>query len=701
MGRIKKTGWSGKSLWLLGGVLLASNSILSYSSLPPWSKLLIFCFGILIPLIAFILKTPPEKGAMVTEGRSFSDWRSSWIWAVLIGLALFLRFYRITDFHLWPTGDEGLHGFLAIDLVQNPRWQFFYTVGQHPPLLIWFLAFFFKFFTSPLFNLWFLPAVFSVLAVLAGFAVSRLFFSSSFSLVFTGLLAFSFWPLYFGRFCIQGVFIPFWELVCFLLLVYAIKSKNPQERDRWLLALGFWTGLGSLTYTSWLVVLFALTVTVFVLFFKKSIRSFYLYLAGLGAACLPFVLSAFSPGSGFGNHMISSTISSHFFTLRQQALNSISYLTSLFWGCGQAGASYGPVWGGMLNPVLAACFQIGLLELFLHRRDGFARWTAFFLGAGLLPGLLTADYVGFNRVIQVMPFLILVAAIGLQRLFLSLKPGKGRIGAALILGLSSFALDLNHLVLAQKAGAGAALSDDNLAAYRLLDSARSQLGPGLLFTDFLPLSHNHSLNVGTYWFNAALNPKLDPAQSRWAGVITNVHYQHYLAGRFPKSQWFWIDQNSPGNDGGLTVGIIPLTAENQALFQLWMKAHAIFHDLNVQAENIQNQKDLYIQAEMDFPKYDSLMGQDPFLESTYDEWISQYHYGTGYLKNIEAIRRAIQKGYPTACLYCELGNFYWAEGHFPEARDAYRTALAQKPNYTVAADLVRYMDKLISEKPEQ
>jgi hypothetical protein len=691
-----------KSIWFLWGLLAASNAILAYSPLSLTAKLYVLFFGLLIPLIVFGWASRPSKGGIVTERESFSDLKNPWLWAGLIALMVFLRFFRLTNFHVWPTGDEGLHRFLAIDLVRNPRWQFFYTVGEHPPLLIWSLAWFFKFFNSPFFNLWFLPAVFSVFTVLAGFGVSRLFFSRSFSLIFTGLLAFSFWPLYFGRFCHQGLFIPFWELSCFWLLIYALKSPHPQNRGRWLLALGLWAGLGSLTFTAWLAVLFALTAAVFFLFFKKSPEAFLFYLAGLFAACLPFILSALS--AGYGRHLIDASQSSHFFTPGHQAVTALSYLTSLFWGSYQVGTSYGPLWGGMLNPVLSASFLVGLVELFLRQREGFARWVLFFSFISLLPGLFTADYVELNRVIQVMPFLILITAIGLQKLFLSLKPGTGRIAGAVLLGLSSFFLDMNHLLKPLKdagfanQGLSQAVLDDNEKAYTVLDSARSQLGPGLIYADFLLLSHNHSLSVTTYWFNAALNRNLDPSQARWAGVITNIHYQHYLARRFPKARWFWIDQNDPGEDGGLTVGVIPVDDGNRAVFQKWTRAHDVFHDLNIQAENILNQKKLYRQAELDLSKNEAFMGSDPFLESCYDEWEAQYHYDGGFGPNIAAIQRALQKGYPTAHLYCKLGNFYYVEGRLKDARDAYAMAMKQNPDYTIAAQTEKSVDELLSRK---
>ena len=684
---------------ILFPLLLTANSLLSYSHWPLWAKSCVFLAGILLPLVVFSSRPVFENKKMAAYGESFSVPKDKWIWAGLIGLALYLRFFKLTDFHAWPTGDESLHGFLAIDLVRNPRWQFFYTVGEHPPLLIWGVAFLFKFFKSPGFNLWFLPAVFSALTVPVGYLAVRSFFSKSLSVIYTGLLSFTFWPLYFGRFCHQSVFIPFWEMTCLLLLSRALQTREPKRRNSRLLIFGFWTGLGSLTFTAWLVVMVILTAVVFRLFFKKSLKPFFVYSLGLFAGFLPFLVSAFK--YGYGGHLLDASEASHWFSLDHQILTSVSYVTSVFWGSLQSGASYGPVWGGMLNPLLSTVFFIGLLEMYFHRRDGFARWLTVSILVGFLPGLLTADYVEFNRVLQVMPALLFVTALGFQRLLLEWKGRPWRWGLVLLLTLGSFSLDLNHLLMPVfdfsfshfrfKRG----VLDENAKAFGILKETEDHMGPGLIFTDFLLLSHNHSLSVMTYPFNAALNPKLDPARAAWAGVVANVHYGPYLAKRFPRSRWVWLDRNTAQDDGGMAVGIIPINDDNRDTFRKWNQAHEIFHGLSVQAENILNNKTEYQRAESELPVYSSLMSRDPFLECCFDEWSAQYHYGKSYEKNIEAIQRAIQKGYPAAHLFYKLGGFYWLNGQYREAKDAYEEAANQRPNFTAASQAAKNMEEWI------
>jgi hypothetical protein len=63
-----------------------------------------------------------------------------------------------------------------------------------------------------------------------------------------------------------------------------------------------------------------------------------------------------------------------------------------------------------------------------------------------------------------------------------------------------------------------------------------------------------------------------------------------------------------------------------------------------------------------------------------------------------AIQRALQKGYPTAHLYCKLGNFYYVEGDLRDARDAYAMAMKKNPDYTIAAQTEKSVDELLLKK---
>ncbi len=686
--------------WFFFFVFFMANYFLSYESLSYTAKGWIVVLGLILPgLILTVLNTKEQNiDLLYTEnGKAYS---SKWFLLSVALPGVFLRFFHLTNFYLWPTGDEALHGFLAIPLSVQWNWQFFYTVGEHPPLLIWSLVPFFKYFDSPFFNIWFLPAFFSSIAFLAGYWASRELFSKSFSWLFSFLLGFSFWPLYFGRFCHQGLFIPFWEMFGFGLLAVFLKSQKESRKITLAFALGLWIGLGSLTFTAWAVVilLFSLIVTFKGWYGRQSALVYPLsYGIGLLLGLCPFIIAAVH--TGYGNHLIDTSAASHYFSTAHQWITHLSYLTCLFWGPIEQGASYGPVWGGILNPILSSCFFMGAIELVRRRKEKTTFWifAAFFIL--LLPGLLSSDYVEFNRVIQVMPILLLITALGIQRLVSDLPNEKKWVLIALL--FCSFLFDINHLLKPAVDGPVWRLdfkkesTDENYRAYQIFESEYFENGPGLIYSDFVPLTHGHTVHVMTYHFNAALNPNFKEVQPKWAGLMVNVHYQSFLEKRFPGSVWKNVSIATEGQ-GGSVVGIIPINSTNHATFTRWNQVHQYFYQQNLLAENMYNDPKLYRSVLEHFSEGYPLMKGDPFLESCFGEWVTQFHWGADHQQNILLMKRALQNGYPSAHLYFKLGEYLFLDNRLPEAKTAFELAVSCHPNQTEAGDWLQTTNQMMA-----
>jgi 4-amino-4-deoxy-L-arabinose transferase-like glycosyltransferase len=680
--------------WFFFVVFVVSNGFLAYSSLPYQLKIWIFLAGILLPLVLYararvLHKIDLEKNS---SNPIISD-PPIGIYLVLLGIGLFLRFFKLTDLHLWPTGDEGLQGFFAIELVKKWDWRFFYTSGQHPPLLIWILKIFFQLFRNPFFNLWFPPALLSSLTLIFGYFVSRVFFSKSASFIFFLLLAFSFWPLDFGRFCVQGALVPFFELFCFYFLGRFLSESKPSFRKTWSAILGISLGLGCLTFTSWVtvIVFVVLGVIAHAHTWRQNSREYFLFFAAsffIGFS--PWLIAV--SREGFGGYLFGVSFFSGFFTWKQQFLTSLSNFTSLFWGPFQIEAGYGPTWGGVLNPLLGGCFFFGMAELYRMRQKPIARALAFAFCLFLLPGFLAADHVEMFRIIPVMPILLMIVVFGVWRLLLSVSFNRRLLWLTLLIG-SSFCIDFYHFLKPQLVGTGSevefkkSVEDESFEAFQLLKGVDEHQGPGLIFTEFLLLSRGHNLRVAVYPFNAADNPRINPDQATWASVIVNAHYGYFLAKRFPKSQWRRI---AAGNqeDGGLAVGIIPLGKKDRWVMLHWLRAQDYVHRLGVQSENMMNNQEFYQSVVKKLLDGYPLMEGDPFLESIYGEWIAQYHYTHGLERNVSALQRAVKKGYPAANLYYKLGNFLLLNRQFPEAHQAYLVAAGCNPNYTNAQEIL-------------
>src|SRR6185295_1821727 len=167
-----------------------------------------------------------------------------------LATGIFLRFYKLDSIFGWPTGDEGWDGTLALELSRHWTWRFFFTTGQSPPLPVWAATGLMKLGFSPFFSLWFPSALASTATLVLGYVAARQFFSKSFSLVCGSLLALSFWPLLTARIAQPGIWLPLWACACFYLLGRFLKSA-PEKEGREAALLGFVTGLGPLTFSSW------------------------------------------------------------------------------------------------------------------------------------------------------------------------------------------------------------------------------------------------------------------------------------------------------------------------------------------------------------------------------------------------------------------------------------------------------------------
>ncbi len=169
----------------------------------------------------------------------------------------------------------------------------------------------------------------------------------------------------------------------FSLLSRWIKSSTEPKQLLWPSLFGIWCGLGTLTFISWAFVLILLLTSVFILVRKKVLANISWFLIFLAIGLIPFTLASFK--EGYGHHLTDSSALSHWFSGTHQLITHISYLSSLFWGSLQTDTSYGPIWGGILNPVLTSCFMIGILGLYQARHETLSKWVGFALFICLLP----------------------------------------------------------------------------------------------------------------------------------------------------------------------------------------------------------------------------------------------------------------------------------------------------------------------------
>jgi len=688
------------SPWALFLLFLTVHSTLTYIPLSSTEKILLLVLGLLLPLAWAFKATPSSGGNSPLFDKDPIPLRSCWVLFFGISLLVFLRFYRLETLFRWPTLDEGWNGTLALLLSRHWTWRFFYTFGQAPPLPVWTAAALLKLGYSPFLSLWIPSAVVSCLTVGAGYFASREFFSKIFSVLLGGLLAFSFWPLYMGRFCHQGIWLPLWVCSSLFLLGRLRNSRGLRPRNFWALALGLTAGLGSFTFTPWVAVAFLLGLTLLALEGadpKKNLAPFGLFLLGSLLGLLPFLNAVLK--EGYGQHILSVTAWSGWTPLSNQFSVVSGYLSSLFWGPLQDGSAYTPTGGGFLNPLLDAFFFLGFLEALRYRKDGRVKWILIAFPFFLLPGLLSMNVETF-RVAQILPLSLWFCALGAQSLAAEL-PSGGRTGFLVLALAISLGLDGSRLAAPYADDSKPRFPEvwpvksmERYRAFQLLGSMSRWSGPGWVFTHFDPDSFNDpTLSLAATPFNAAENAAIPAAKARWAAVFVNAHYRSFLSRRFPEAKWFWVGKDQGEEDGGKALGIIPLLPGNEADLRHWAEVYAFFRraDLLRFWQNKEDFNEVIRTLEGARP---DLKG-DPFLESVYWEKMAAYEYGNlDYDRHLLALQTAVQGGYPAAHLYYQLGVLLATKNRLSEARLALEKANQSAFNQTPSLKMTRVLDEL-------
>jgi len=690
-----------KVVWPLFACFVLTNGLLAFAPLPWGWKGVLGLLGLVLPMLLVSGKVRglarPPKTLWLDETLLPVP---GWIIPLLILAAAFFRFIHLTTLSQWPLTDEAKSGYFAMQLASQGLGsaRLLYDFSQLPPLYIWLEGLFFKLFGVSLFSLWCFPALLSLLAVGAFYQGARAHFSRSFAFLLAALMALSFWPLYAGRFSHQGSLLLLWECLAFWM-----TGKMAQQASlKYSFYLGLLTGAGFYTFTSWPGAALVLAVWVFG-FHRKGLWPF---LAGSFLVYLPLGVAWLA--KGYGGYI------QHVWALNPgeawgpQLLRGFWDFAAMFWKSAVPPNlfAYKPFWGGYLNPLLAGCFFLGVLVLL---RQGTAAWARFWGLAFLLfylPGFLTGGVEMF-RILPILPLLLGGTAMGLSALLNSLKTSR-RWPVLGFLFLFSLGLDCHHLFGAYRDvwnhpdGWFASKSVERLRAFRILDDVRKDLGPGLIVTELVPDLYDQSLSIATYDFNGQINPDPGPSRDPWVAILANAHYQPLLSKNFPAPRWIRLAPDTGPPDGGLILGVVSQSACNPEALQRLLQADRAMNGLVSLVYENRDYKSRQPVVEK-LASLHPLFEGDPFLEACFWEKMADNAYGDrDYDAQVAALKQAIEKGYPAAHLYNDLGALYLRRSRFQEARESFEKALHCVPNFTSAATGLQMLEEAekTGEKPK-
>jgi len=218
----------------------------------------------------------------------------------------------------------------------------------------------------------------------------------------------------------------------------------------------------------------------------------------------------------------------------------------------------------------------------------------------------------------------------------------------------------------------------------LIQSLSKQENRGLVFLRFENEYHqlqHESLRWSLYQ-HLARHPKANPAEIRWVAFLTNVNYQPFLAQRFPKGRWIWLDQDQQGL---ILLGVVPVNDEYRSFVADWLESEDAFQSvinhfnhfpdlLDLKKPSLQKLDHWYADIEKDLP-------DDPFLKAVLLEkrrWLLMLEGDKQEAEKI--LDRAIAESYPAAHFWSSLGYLRLGQNDRGGARAAFREAARRLPS---------------------
>lgn len=693
---IKQTPVYAPRLYFL--IFLIANTLLAYTPLNLLIKLWIGICGILVVFLIALFSSPGRQSR--TDPAIFREpgfFRNPWVWIGLGALAVVVRLYRLTSLPAWPMWDDAYHAFFAIKQMQHWSYQMYFTMENLPFPFYWIEAFYFRLIQPSLVSLWLFPALFSIVLLPLGYWACRKHFSASFSFLLVLILAFSFWPVYLEKFCLSTGLQLVWEFASLGLWGLYLNSFSTRSARIRVLLLGFGLGLGFYTYlpsypTIGIIALLVLCFCFYKNKWKEAFRQATLLVFPVLLLFLPMIPNLMTEMRGGHTHdymVYGNTVS-----LPEQLKISFSYFTVILWGTlNKSYFNFGPLWGGFLNPFLGSAFLLGWIEIYhFQKRSFFWLMVGIFL-VYLIPASFTTT-VEIMRILQVLPFCLLLTGLGIRRLVYSF-PASWRIVFLVLFFVFSMSLDAYHLcgpyhrwAVPDKDSAGSK-SPEHFQAFQIIDQLHLEQGPGLVFTDFYYNIFDQSLYVSTYGYNAAANPQLDPSQAKWAAVLMAPWDVDVFKRRFPTATLYDISKGLSRDDNNeMRMAVVALEGEPGKTLRSWVGIHN-------QLQNLFPDYPFHVKN----PSFQAILGNlweiygqapaEPFIKNCLMEKIVDAAFQSSDTSGAEPFTRLPPEAlwHPPffnqryAVVFHRLGMLNFKQGRLSDARRFFLRAAQYDPEY--------------------
>lgn len=374
---------------------------------------------------------------------------------LLLTIAAVTRLSFLTTYPPGLDQDEAVNGYDAYSLLltgKDHRGNFFPVLLQSfedwvPSLLTYTTIPSVALFGLSVWSVRFVVALYGVGGVVLLYLVCRqLALSRWWSLAGAAVLTLSGWHLYFSHYAIPPSIVPFFSFLflAFLLKWLSVKQTSPKTR-----LLGWGVGVGasaSLLTHAYSTLNLHIPVLLGIIFVMTFITRRYLFVSFL-VACItyavltgPMLWITITQPQKYNARFNEISIFSHPRPLHQFTKQYWEYLSYDFlFGDGDPAVHRQMKGQPLFLPVLALPFLLGIFSLLKHIRKGLTQFAkhhhldtlslaSFIILCWLLiapvSSALTKDSYHFFRSIHLLPAVVIITILGLEKLYSSLKKGS-------------------------------------------------------------------------------------------------------------------------------------------------------------------------------------------------------------------------------------------------------------------------------------
>jgi hypothetical protein len=406
-GRVRR--WAGLALLLVGVIFMldagrvfaAQLQVTVTPNSEPWDR---FFLGLPLWIIG---------GFLLTRGAPTKHWeRVSLVLLVILGIAVFLRFYLLDSlpFGIWY--DEGSQGIRARDMLIRPEFRPVFDGHSFMQQALYAIALD-LFGRTNIAAIRAVTALFGVAGVFMAFVVGRELRGPLFGLLLASVLATMRWSFTFSRMAMNSIEVVFFTLLALYFAIRLIRHRHLRDA----VLLGLTVGFGLWFYRAFQFAAVAIAALIVISWplrpFKRTLLVGLTALANVAAVFLPLAIFALTRPEFF-DRINQTAIFTDTVPVNEALAYNIPAHLRMFHIAGDRNGRHNLPGAPELDLVTGVLFGLGLVVAVRDRARRANLFFAALLIAGLIPAILTVTFEAPQslRAIAVITPVVYFAGLG-------------------------------------------------------------------------------------------------------------------------------------------------------------------------------------------------------------------------------------------------------------------------------------------------